>query len=278
MAITKLYAVCCRSAGCEPECNPRIPRGCSHPTPTPDILTIMPPRSATLAALCSICFAAPAAAQFTEPVQTSIRARIVGVVTSEEGAPTIDSGDEIAAIFNGEIVGLQRFGQPADGEVELSLTVFGDDPETQEVEGPPLNSVITFQFFDQSTGMTRNNVVALNTAGEVSAVRFEGEDIDLGIPDSPLPDDLLTPVQEFDLRLTAQDGSPGDGGGGNGGGGGGNPDVNGDGVVNKRDAALVLRVLIGATRLVSQNQVAAADVNGDGAITIADAIEVIRQQ
>jgi len=260
---------------------PPLSRCCSHPVPTPDILSIMPPRSAALAILCSIGAAAPAAAQFTEPVQTSIRARIVGVVTSEDGAPTIDSGDEIAALFDGQVVGLQRFAQPADGEIELSLTVFGDDPDTQEVEGPPVNSVITFQFFDQSTGMTRNNVVALNTAGEVSAVRFEGEDIDLGIPDSPLPDDLLTPVQEFDLRLTAQDGSSGDGdgdGGGGGGSGGGNPDVNGDGVVNKRDAAIVLRVLIGATRLVSSNQIAAADVNGDGAITIADAIEVIRQQ
>lgn len=235
--------------------------------------------AAPIVAIASAAFLAPAAlAQFDEPTPSDWASRIVGEVTSESGAPTIDSGDEIAAIFNGEVVGLQRFGQTASGPLPTDIRVFGDDPETPEQEGPPLNAEITFQFFDQSTGMIRNNVVALNTAGEVSLVRFQGANIDIGLPDdSPLPDDLLIPVQEFDLRLTAQDNAPG-GGGGGGGGGQGDPDVNGDGTIDKRDVALVLRAVIGASRRLTDTQIARADVDGDGTVTTADAIEIIRQQ
>ena len=230
--------------------------------------------AATISAVASAALAAPeAVAQFEGPPMSDIRSRIVGEVTSESGAPALDSGDEIAAIFNNTVVGLQRFDGGAS-PAALNMVVFGDDPETPEQEGPPVGAQITFRFYDDSTGMIRNNVVALNTAGEVSIVRFQGDRIDLDIP---LPDDLLIPVQEFDLRLTAQDGSGGDGGGG-GGGSQGDPDVNADGVIDKRDVALVLRAVIGANRRLTDAQRARADVNGDGAVTTADAIEVIRQQ
>jgi len=238
-------------------------------------MRIAPP----IVAVASSAFLAPAAlAQFDSPPTpaSEVRSRIVGEVTSESGAPTLDSGDEIAAIFNNTVVGLQQFGG-GESPAALNLVVFGDDPETPEQEGPPNGAQITFRFFDQSTGMIRNNVVALNSAGEVSIVRFQGDRIDI---DVPLPPDLLIPVQEFDLRLTAEDGSPGDGGGGGGGGGSaqGDPDVNGDGTIDKRDVALVLRAVIGANRRLTDTQRARADVNGDGVVTTADAIEIIRQQ
>jgi hypothetical protein len=231
-------------------------------------------RSIMVWAAAALATSAPAAAQFDGPLDSPIRSRLVGVVNSDSGAPTIDSGDEIAAIFNGQVVGVQRFGSTASGPVNINLTVFGDDPDTEVVEGPRQGEQITFQFYDDSTGAIRNNVVALNLAGEISIVRFEGDRIDLDIP---LPPDLLTPVQEFNFRLTAEDNSPGDGSGGDGGGGGqGNPDVNDDGVIDKRDVALVLRGVIGANRALTSGQRARADVNNDGAITSADAILVIR--
>lgn len=232
-------------------------------------------RSTIVWVIAALATSAPAAAQFDGPLDSPIRSRLVGVVNSDSGAPTISPGDEIAAVFNGQVVGVQRFGTTASGPVPINLTVFGDDPDTQVVEGPGQGQQITFQFYDSSTGMIRNNVVALNLAGEISIVRFEGDRIDFDIP---LPPDLLTPVQEFNFRLTEQDNSPGDGSGGGGGGGQGNPDVNDDGVIDKRDVALVLRGVIGANRALTTSQRARADVNNDGAITSADAILVIRAQ
>ncbi|MFG0274348.1 MAG: dockerin type I repeat-containing protein [Phycisphaerales bacterium] len=233
-------------------------------------------RSIIVWAFAAIATSAPAVAQFEGPLTSPIRSRIVGVINSDSGAPTIGPGDEIAAIFDGRVVGLQVFGTTATGPVNISITVFGDDPATPDVEGPDPGDQITFQFYDDSTGAIRNNVVPLNLAGEVSIVRYEGDFIDLEIP---LPPELLTPVQEFNFRLTAEDGSPGDGSGGGGGGTGqGNPDVNNDGVIDKRDVALVLRGVIGANRVLTATQRARADVNNDGAITTADAVLVIRAQ
>lgn len=222
---------------------------------------------------------APALAQFDEPVPTDWVSRIVGVITSESGAPVIDSQDEVAAIFNGEVIGLQRFSQPASGPVPIDFRIHGDDPATPEKEGPSVGEVVTFQFFDSSTGMIRSNVLAVNLQGEVSVFTFRGDNIDLDLPGAPLPEDFLIPVQEFDLRLTAQDNSTGDGGGGGEGGGGtgqGNPDVNADGAIDKRDVALVLRVVVGNTRSVTSAQRARADVNNDGRVTSEDAVLVFR--
>ena len=55
---------------------------------------------------------APAFAQFDAPTATTWASRLVGQVASENGAPTIDSGDEIAAVFGGKVID-----QPAPAEM-----------------------------------------------------------------------------------------------------------------------------------------------------------------
>ena len=53
-------------------------------------------------------------------------------------------------------------------------------------------------------------------------------------------------------------------------------DVNGDGVIDLRDAVLLMRAAIGTYELTSVGSLA-HDINGDGVINITDAITIMRQ-
>ena len=194
----------------------------------------------------------------------------------EDGGPIPEAGDQIAAIFKGNVVGLFTFTSET-GTDSYEILVFGDNPSTNEVEGPKFGQIITFGFFDSSRNIQRENVVALNQRGESIRLRFEGEEV-LAIPGLPF-DFTPTPDGPIDLRLNVEDNSSG---GGGGGGGTGTPsgqfDIDADGKVTTRDAAAVLRVVVGAKRGLTSEQLKSADVNGDGTVDTNDAIEILRNR
>lgn len=209
--------------------------------------------------------AAPGAmAQFASPGTTDIRHRVVGEVISGEGDPVPQGGDQIAAFFNNEVVGLYVF-EGVNPEPGFSIVIYGDNPETEEVEGPEFGQQVTFRYFQSSTSNTIN-MTPVNTAGQDSTYIYQGETL----MDFPviLPGFDLTPVRELNLRF-------GSGGGGVGvGEDSAVYDVNGDGRIDKRDVSLVLSVVIGNTT--SAEIVSRADVNGDGIINTQDGIAVMR--
>jgi hypothetical protein len=119
----------------------------------------------------------------------------------------------------------------------------------------------------------------LNLSGEVFNYEFAGQELPDFVGDLPFPIDLI-PTAPLDLRLTSNPEDSGGGAGGDGDGGGGalppDYDVNGDGNVNVRDAAEILRLMSGASfRVVSASR---ADVNRDGTVNIRDVIAVLRNR
>lgn len=228
--------------------------------------TGLPMGSGVLVALALVLgwLAPQASAQFGTPGSTDIRQRMVGVVVSGEGDPEPQGGDQIAAIFNNEVVGLFVF-EGVDPDPDFNIVIFGDDPETEIVEGPRFGQQVTFRYFQSSTSNTIN-MTPVNASGQDSTYFFQGE----ALPDFPviLPGFDLTPVRQLDLRF------------GSGGGGAGvgedqaRFDVNGDGRIDQRDVALVLSVVIGNTT--EQGMVSAADINGDGVVSTQDGIAIMR--
>ena len=240
-------------------------------------------------AVLSTCLAAsltgPALAQFDAVTPaTNILEQLGGQLLNAEGAPTPEPGDQVAAFFGDQPLAVFTFTSTQTDPRAWGMVIFGDDPNTGTVkEGPAPGDIITFRFFDASTNMTRLDLAPTNAQGETINVPFEGgETIDLGFnfPGAPPFNFTPTPSTPFDLTLGVAAPAPptnptGSNPTGAGAAAGGNPDVNGDGRVDKLDAAVVLRIMVGAVRGVSTADAARADVNGDGVVNIEDAIAII---
>jgi hypothetical protein len=221
------------------------------------------------------CLAPGAAAQFDPPLPSNAREIIAGEVLPGDAGVTPEPGDEIGALFEEVVIGRFVFTSTQDQPDAFEIELFGDDPNTGEVEGPEFGDPIEFQFYDSSTN-TFLSMDVLNEQGEVINPTFRGE----VFPDIPgLPIDLA-PRRGLDLRIGGgvddDDDDGGDGGGG--GGGGGDPDVNQDGRIDKKDAAIVLQVVLGGARILSEDLIRRSDVNGDGSVTTADAAAILRKR
>lgn len=213
------------------------------------------------------CAASPALAQFNTPASTNVREKIVGTFVPGDSGPTPDAGDQIGAFAKNKVIGVFQYDSGADAS--FSVPLYGDDPSTEDKEGPVVGDKVTFKFYDSSTNTTIDLAV-LNANGEKVNLTFQGQQI----PSLPidLPGFDLTPSRSFDLTpATATGGS----GNGDTTGTGNQYDVNGDGKVDTEDAALVLRAVMGVG---SSGDGIDADVNGDGAVTTADAIEILRNR
>lgn len=244
--------------------------------------------------------AGEARAQFGTPGSTTLREDVAGQLLPGEGGITPENGDQIGAFFEDELVGSFSF---TSSSRDFRIRIFGDDDESDEREGLRVGQRVEFRFFDASTNNTLTLAV-INEQGESVNFTFQGQVV-FEIPGLPLD---LTPTRLFDLRS----GGGGSGGGDGGGGGGGEPDVgadlNEDGSIDVRDAAIVLRmigsgvrpgtrvffdlgiavrggegdreqtappggVLISASSLMSR-----ADVDNDGAVTTQDAVVILKSR
>lgn len=216
---------------------------------------------------------ATALAQFDVPTGTAVRERITGQLLSAEGAPAPEAGDQIGAFAGNQIVGIFSFsGETATRE--FSIVIFGDLETTNDVvEGAKRGQAIVFRFFDSSANTERTDVVVESPNGERYNYKYAGEEVPPVLDDLPIPIDL-TPTRTLNLRVGVT--------GGGGGDGDGDPvdkyDVDGNGKIEVADAAMVLRVVTGATRGVSSDALERADVNGDGAVSTADAIEILQNR
>ena len=198
--------------------------------------------------LSMMAVSAPVFAQFGTPGATPIRERVVGDFVLGPSIATIEAGDQVGAFFGETLVGSFTVTADTSG---FEFIVFGDDPSTPDVvEGPSTNDPVVFRFFDSSTNGERL-VQPLNDSGEDFNYLYGGEEA-LPIIIPGLPD--FTPVAEFtqlrvDESVDGSDptdpGAPGNGGG-DGSGTAGDPDVDGDGRITTRDAALVLRFVVGS--------------------------------
>ena len=232
---------------------------------------LMPPsirhRSLGLTGACAlIClFAGPAAAQFGSLLATPVRERIAGELLRTDDAPFPEPGDQLGAFFAGQLVGSFTFTSQTVG-AQFSLTIYGDDPATSQSEGPRFGAAIEFRFYDSSTNGVRTDVAPANLGGELFNYRYGGEAVPDGFEGLPLPIDL-TPTLAMNLRLGAAPLESGESFI--------NYDVDGDGKVSTRDAAIVLRLVSGVSRGLTADQISRADVNADGFVTTADAIEIL---
>lgn len=240
-----------------------------------------------------------ASAQFPAVLpQTDIVEQLEGQLLSSPGAPVPEPGDQVAAFFGEQILAVYTFVSTQPDPLAWDMIIFGDNPDTTGVQEGPLaadpnagvpGDVVTFQFFDASTNTIRMDVAPVSKAtGEVITVTFNGAfTFQLPIPGGPgIPPfpGAPGPAIPFDLILGVAAPTPsGTGGTPNSGGGttvatGGSPDVNGDGRVDKHDAAIVLRLVIGARLGVSEADAARADVNGDGVVDTRDAIAILSKR
>lgn len=226
--------------------------------------------------LCLMVVTPAASAQFDQPLVTSVRERIGGEFIPGSEGPVPEDGDQIGAFFNDTVsVGFFEFDEDSAASREFSITLYGKVSQSDSGNGPARGQRVTFQYYRSSTNETVPLRV-LNSRGDTVNFTFQGQDV----PPIDIPGfnfgDLLTPSRTFNLApASGDDGN--DGGSGGGGGGGsasGDPDVNGDGVVDRRDAALILRIIIGGPA--TQQERGRADVNRDGVVDTRDVIEVYR--
>ncbi|TVQ31701.1 MAG: hypothetical protein EA376_08540 [Phycisphaeraceae bacterium] len=218
--------------------------------------------------------AAPALAQFSPPgQQTSIQERIIGVMLpTDENPDPPQPGDQLAAFFDDEIIGLYAFTSDQDDPRSFRIRLFGNDPETEATEGPNVGQAVSFRFFRSLTNTVINAQVIEPGSGQPFNFTFQGSEVPpFDFPDLPID---LVPQRNFNMRLGAASGNGGNGGGG--GGDGPNYDVNGDGRVTREDAALVIRIMVGARRGLSEDVIRRADVNGDGTVDSKDVIAIYR--
>ncbi|MCR9215860.1 MAG: dockerin type I repeat-containing protein [bacterium] len=244
--------------------------------------TTKPSRLSILASLLGITLlAGESLGQFVPGGGTLVRERVAGVLRLSSDAPVPVDGDQIAAFYNGQIVSeVFQFTVESAESLEYSVVVFGDDPSTEEQEGPAVGETVEFRFYRQSTNVVYKRLGTLNQGGEVFNYQFNGQELPDFIGDLPFPIDLI-PTAPLDLRLTND---PEDSGGSVGGGDGDggevddtpNYDVDGDGRITIKDAAEILRVMSGASfRVVPA---ARADANKDGKVDIRDVIGVLRNR
>lgn len=218
-------------------------------------------------------FVTPCLGQFGAPASSGVRERIAGQFLLAAGAPTPEPGDQIGAFFGDQLVGVYAFtSESIEGEFEL--LIFGDDPDTGEVDGPTRGAAIELRFFDASTNIERNDLRFENAQGEAFNYRYQGQEIPSEFEGLPFPIDL-TPTVALNIRLGAAPSDPALGGDS---APGPTYDVDANGEIDERDAAIVLRLVSGATRGATLEQISRADVNGDGLVSTADAIEILRQR
>jgi hypothetical protein len=221
-----------------------------------------------IAVLFAAAFTSPAMAQFGVPGSTNVKEKLVGKLLSATGAPTPAASDQVAAFFGDKLSGAFTF---SDSKTDYVMTIYGDDPNTAAVEGPKAGDKIEFRFFDASANATRNDIIVENLDGEKFNYRYGGE---LNtVPDGlPIPIDL-TPTRNLNLRVGVT---------ATGGGGTGDDrdkyDVDGNGTIDEADAAMVLRMVIGAKRGLSDDELAAGDVNADTRVDTNDAIAVMQNR
>lgn len=210
-----------------------------------------------------------ALAQFGTAGSTPVREKLIGKLLSADGAPTVASNDQLGVFFKNSLVGSVTF---PDTKTDFAVTIFGDDPATTPVEGPKIGEKVDFRFYDSSANAIRTDLRVENTDGEAFNYRYAGEAAVLpgGLP---IPIDL-TPTRFLNVRIGATD-SPGPGGPGDDRD---KFDVDGNGKINAADAAMVLRLVLGARRGLSDDQIDAADVNGDTRVDTQDAIEILRNR
>jgi len=220
------------------------------------------------------------AAQFVPAGATTVRERVAGELRLSDDAPIPVDGDQLAAFFDGRVASeIFQFTSQNVESRQFSIVIFGNNPATEDIEGPSVGDTVEFRFYRASTNMVYRRLGTLNQAGEVFNYQFNGLELPDFIDGFPFPIDLI-PTAPLDLRLT---GDPENSGGSDGGSGGGsdgpgppNYDVNGDGRVTIHDAAEILRVMSGATiRVVSTTR---ADVNRDGRVDMRDVIAVLRNR
>lgn len=225
-----------------------------------------------------------AAAQFQNiSPATNILERLGGQLLSAPGAPTPEPGDQVAAFFDDQILGSFTFVSTQSDPLAWEMIIFGDNPDTPNtIEGPAAaaNGVpgdrITFRFFDAGTNTIRTDVAPVNAQGEVITVTFQGAltiQLPIDIPGAPPLPGIPGPDPPFDLTLgiAAPNPVPSTPNGPSGA----SRDVNGDGRINKRDAAIVMRILVGARRGVSEADAMRADVNGDGVVNTRDVVAIL---
>lgn len=210
----------------------------------------------------------------TSPIQE----RVAGSIVLAEGTPATEPGDEIGAFFNDQLVGAQTIS--AQAPLSFSFIINGDDPSTTDViEGPALGQTVEFRYFDASRNAVVADVQPLNSLGEELNYTFAGQEVP-DLPPGGFPIDLV-PTASIDLRLGTATTAPGNGNTGNGDGNNGAAqpaglDLNGDGRVTIKDAAVVLRIVAGST--LAGVTPAQADVNNDNTVSIADAILILRNR
>lgn len=224
----------------------------------------------TMAGMGVFLVAATAVGEFSAPSSTFVREKIVGTMLEGTTTVTPASGDQIAAFAKKQIVGLFAYTSDDPG---FSIIVYGDAPGTPEVDGAKPNETITFKFFDDSTN-AEIDLQVVNEAGESVNLTYKGQEL----PPIELPGLDLTPTRVFDLRPGSGggNGGGGDGDGGSGGGTTGKYDVDGDGKVTIEDAAMVLRIVVGASA--AGSAAGDPDVDGDDRVTTRDAIEILRNR
>ncbi len=219
-------------------------------------------------------------AQFSPAGSTGARERVAGTLRLSSDAPVPIDGDQLAAFVNGEVVSeVFQFDAESAESLQFSFVVYGDDPQTEEVEGPAIGDGVEFRYYRASTNTVYRRLGTVNQGGESFNYQFNGIQVPDFVDGFPFPIDLI-PTAPLDLRLTGdpEDSGGSVGGGGDGDGGPGPPDydVNGDGEVTIRDAAEILRLMSGATiRVVSASR---ADVNRDGTVNLRDVIAVLRNR
>lgn len=229
-----------------------------------------------------LVFGGQAATQFDTPGTTQFRERVAGSLQLDEGAPVPEPGDQLGAFFRGDLVGAFTFtseSETANG-FEFSLTVSGDDPGTSEVEGPSTGDRVEFRFFDSSSNTVFNSLRGRRPGTtENFNYTFSGQFIPPELDSFPI-DIPLEPTAPVDFLLTEDTNGTGNGGGGGGGVGDFTTyDVNGDGQIDSKDVAFVLRFVVGRTAPGSGDTPSArADVDGDGVISTRDAIAIIRNR
>jgi hypothetical protein len=227
-------------------------------------------------AVCLWCAASTARAQFDTPASSDVRQRVAGDLISQ-GGPTPEAGDQLGAFSGNLLVGKHTF----TSGTEFAFVLFGDEDGTTEVEGAKNGDRIEFRFYDASANVTYRGLGIKNEAGETFNYRYSGTVLPpFDLPGFPI--DLLIPTQPLDLVVTSNPDDSGFGTGGGGGGGGddepaGDFDVDGDGKVTTRDAALVLRIVAGSSSA-SEEEIQRADVNGDQVVSTDDAIAVLRNR
>ena len=246
-------------------------------------------------ALASLAPGSLVLAQFDAVADGIVLERIGGEALPGLSATEIEPGDQLGAFFNGTLIGSFNFDSNSGAEFDITLT--GDNPRTDAVEGPLVGEPVEFRFFDSSTNFVIENIRVETAGGERFNFTFQGADLnEIFNAEEPLPfpPELFIPSRNFNVRITEGGGpgtAPGSGGGNGGdGSGGAGFDVNGDGEVNRLDAATVIRAIAASNinvssevgdslraRFVSAGELMAADVNGDGVVNARDVTAVIRE-